>query len=217
MGTSDLWLDDEDLPLRSTYGGVEFVVFEARMTALLRATTALSRGVETYLDSLREEASAPTHSPEEEVYVHEELSWAKELVPTYSFGGLFALAFTTLEALLTDVCDRVAQAVGTPLSEFRGAAGAPAIERMLEYLARIGDVKVDRGGEEWRRFVTLRQLRNRLVHSLGEDVSPALDEQLQHSLEQRPWSVDARTVRVAVRAVSAVAVRVGDALSATAY
>lgn len=215
--SDDLWIDEQALPLQLPYDGVEFVIFEGRLTALLRATIAVSRGVDAYLDSLRDAAALPTHFPEEEEFVADQLGWARELVPTYSFGGLFALAFTTLEALLADVCDRVAMAVGSALADFAGAGSAPAVERMLEYLARVGNVHVERRGDEWHEFEILRQLRNRLVHSLGEGVSPNLNEQLKQTLGERTSSVDARTVEVGIYCVNAIARRVAEAMTTASY
>lgn len=221
------------VPFSSVSQLVEFIVFEERLTNLVRAFDAIEHGLDRYMFDLRQ--SVAEHSNRRDIdtdvfddsgelvgtsygaeiaeHAEEQLAWAEELVPTFSFGGIFALIFSTFELLLSDLCNAVAPRCSIPFAEFAGALRAPLAERRLEYLVREGVVAYDYRQGDWPTFEKLRQLRNRFVHSLGEDVSEQLKGDVDEILGggSTRGVIDGAVVRKAIEVVASVAQRLDAA------
>ena len=228
MDTDDVWDAQDRVPFESQTQLVEFVLFEGRLGALIRASDAVGAGVGRYIFDLRQSVADYSQQrgtnrdiiDERSVLIgiqdgnevadaaEEQLFWAETLVPTFSFGGIFALVFTTFELLLSDLCDVAADRCSIPFAQFTGASGAPLVERRLEYLSREMGITLDRRQDDWSTFEKLRQLRNRFVHSLGENVSERLRAELAELMGGDAAShIDGAVVQMAVQVIASIATR----------
>lgn len=228
MDSDDVWDAQDRVPFESQSNLVEFVTFEERLRVLIRASDAVGIGVSRYLFDLRESVAGYSEQRDSSTDITDEsgeligtqdgnmvadaaedqLSWAESFVPTFSFGGIFALVFTTFELLLSELCDIAAERCSMRFAEFTGASGAPLAERYLEYLSREMGITLDRKQNDWVTFEKLRQLRNRFVHSLGEDVSSRLRAELAELMGSDKGSrIDGAVVQMAVQVIARIATR----------
>jgi len=99
----------------------------------------------------------------------------------YLRGSVIAHLFTLIEGLFTDVSDKVADNLGqtVELPEKR----MPYINRYVIYLQRSCGLLLNIDKPTWKRIDALREVRNRYIHRISQDLPEQIRIELQKLLE----------------------------------
>jgi hypothetical protein len=207
MDTPDIWDALDRRPFDTRSGLVDFVVFQERLTSLLRACDSVDEGIQRYLHDVRRSVAANPDdgfADSERQFVLDQLSWSEEWIPTFTYGGLLIAVFSLFEQLLAGLCELTASRTSHQPTTKAGSRRSNT-ESMLQFLVQETECDLD-ARDDWTTFHRLRLLRNRFAHSLAEDVSAELRESLRSTLgESEVPLVGSETVRRAISTVGALA------------
>jgi hypothetical protein len=139
-------------------------------------------------------------------YWAERLAVAPDHYREFLYTGITAALFANLEAMLDEMVRAAADETGVPVE--LDPRPLPNIDKKLLFLERTCGLVIALPKEQRKRLADIREMRNRLVHSFGADLSDELKQRLNDLLspdDAEPFVVDHRLVEHALAVVSDVA------------
>jgi hypothetical protein len=148
-------------------------------------------------------------------YWSDRLSRAPDHYRVFVYTGITAALFANLEVLLDAMVNAAAQQLDATVEY--DTKPMPNIEKRLRFLERACGMTIPLTKEQRRQLGAIREMRNRLLHSLGRELSDDLKRRLKELFavaEQADFALDDRFVRSALLIVAGIASSLEEAFDA---
>jgi hypothetical protein len=220
-------MTERDPPFHSSTG--YFIEFELELHALLEFVDMGAGSVEHEIarrkDELKYQMEMGARAERESLYEEDGYIFDPAALDDYYSDRIAAaetdfrpfvymsgigLLFTVFEVFLTKVAAEAATLAG---SDERLGSRPPVVNRAVEFLRSTCGMVITLSEEDEQRLSDLRQVRNKLIHTLGSDIPIEVRARLSALLPEGDVTIDASLAEHAFEVVAGIAMLLEEAFA----